>query len=213
MTSQPSARDAPMGSEPDQDGSGRHQRADARRNHERLVAAARRVFAAQDGDASMEAIAREAAVGVGTLYRHFPRRIDVVEAVYRDDIDEVVRSAEDVVARLDPWPAVAEFLRAYVGYARRKRTLLNELREAFEKNPDLKLRSRERLEQAMGLVVDRAQGAGAMRDDVRPEDLAQLLGPMCTNPSLSDEQVDRLLPLILDGLRVQGRPGAPSTPR
>ena len=65
----------------------RPMRADARRNYERLVDAARKVFADQGGGASMEAIAKQAGVGVGTLYRHFPKRIDVVEAVYRDDVD------------------------------------------------------------------------------------------------------------------------------
>ena len=64
-------------------------RADAKRNYERLVTAARKVFAQEGGGASMEAIAKEAGVGVGTLYRHFPRRIDVVEAVYREDVDEL----------------------------------------------------------------------------------------------------------------------------
>ena len=86
----------------------------------------------------MEAIAKQAGVGVGTLYRHFPKRIDVVEAVYRDDVDALVGSAERGVADLDPWAALAGWLRAYVDYARAKRTFLNELHEAFEKNPDLK---------------------------------------------------------------------------
>ena len=71
-------------------GAGRPMRADAKRNYERLVAAARTVFAQQGGGASMESIAKEAGVGVGTLYRHFPKRIDVVEAVYREDVDELI---------------------------------------------------------------------------------------------------------------------------
>ncbi len=86
----------------------------------------------------MEAIARRAGVGVGTLYRHFPKRIDVVEAVYRTDVDNLVHTAEQVSADLEPWPAVVAFLEAFVRYAQGKRTFLNELREAFDKNPDLK---------------------------------------------------------------------------
>ncbi|MGH9075226.1 MAG: TetR/AcrR family transcriptional regulator, partial [Acidimicrobiales bacterium] len=114
MTSQPTVLDPGAGSSGPEQGEARPKRADARRNHERLVAAARRVFAAEGGGASMEAIAREAGVGVGTLYRHFPKRIDVVEAVYRDDVDELARLAEEVVAELEPWPAVVAFLGGFV---------------------------------------------------------------------------------------------------
>src|SRR5271170_8292497 len=84
---------------------GRCMRADARRNNERLVAAAREVFAKCGGGASMEAIAKQAGVGVGTLYRHFPKRIDIVEAVYRTDVDDLVLAADKAVANLEPWPA------------------------------------------------------------------------------------------------------------
>ncbi|MGH9107331.1 MAG: TetR/AcrR family transcriptional regulator [Acidimicrobiales bacterium] len=95
--------DAPVGSpELEQEDGGRPKRADARRNHERLVAAARHVFAIEGGGASMEAIAREAGVGVGTLYRHFPKRIDVVKAVYRGGVDELVRVAEQAVSNWSP---------------------------------------------------------------------------------------------------------------
>lgn len=180
---------------------GRPKRADARRNRELLVTAARQVFARDGGGASMEAIARQAVVGVGTLYRHFPRRIDIVEAVYRDDVDELVRTAEEVTTELDPWPAVVAFLHAFVRYAQGKRTFLNELHEAFEKNPDLRSHSRERIDDAMDLVVGRGQHTGVVRDDVSGAELAQLLAPMCTNAALSEDQSTRLLAMILDGLR------------
>jgi AcrR family transcriptional regulator len=179
----------------------RPMRADARRNYERLVAAARRVFTEQGGGASMEAIAREAGVGVGTLYRHFPKRIDLVEAVYRNDVDELVAAAEKAVANSEPWPAVDEFLHAFMRYAQGKRTFLNELHEAFEKSPDLKLRSRQRIDQAMELVFGRAQRAGAARADVDSADVVQLLTPMCTSSTLTADQGERLLRMILDGLR------------
>lgn len=178
----------------------RPMRADARRNYERLVEAAREVFAREGGGASMEAIARQAGVGVGTLYRHFPKRIDVVEAVYRTDVDTLVETAEGVVTDLEPWPAVVAFLEAFVRYAQGKRTFLNELREAFEKNPGLRLDMLERVQQAMQLVVERAQDAGVVRTDVSGPDLMQLVGPMCTNAALSEDQSKRLLSMILDGL-------------
>ena len=190
----------------DRDREGRPMRADARRNSERLVAAARRVFAAEGPDASMDAIAREAGVGVGTLYRHFPRRIDLVEAVYWGDVAELEQTAEQAVAELEPWAAVEAFLHGFLRYAHTKRTFLAQLREAFDKDPGLKLQSRERIEHAMGVVLDRAQEAGVVRTDVDGADLMQLVGPMCTAATLTVEQGDRLMAMVLDGLK------APPTP-
>jgi AcrR family transcriptional regulator len=178
----------------------RPMRADARRNYERLVVAARKVFTEEGGQASMEAIAREAGVGVGTLYRHFPKRIDVVEAVYRTDVEELVLTAERVVAELEPWSAVVAFLEAFVRYAQGKRTFLNELHEAFEKNPNLRSQCRESIDSAMNLVFSRAQRAGVVRADVNGPDIMQLVGPMCTSATLSADQCTRLLATILDGL-------------
>lgn len=184
-------------------GTCRPMRADARRNYDKLVSAARDVFASEGGGVSMEAVAKKAGVGVGTLYRHFPRRIDLVQAVYEDDVDELVQTAQRAVAELEPWPAVVAFLEAFIGTARTKRTFLNELREAFEKDPDMRSRLRERIDEATVLVIGRAQRAGAVRADVEGEDVMQLLGPVCTSPTLSDEQMVRLLPMILDGLRAE----------
>jgi AcrR family transcriptional regulator len=180
---------------------GRPLRADARRNYERLVVAAREVFAREGGGASMEAIARQAGVGVGTLYRHFPTRIDVVEAVYRTDVDTLVETADRVVAELEPWPAVVTFLEAFVRYAQGKRTFLNELHEAFERDPELRVRMLDRIQGACQLVIGRAQAAGAVRTDVDGKDVMQLVGPMCTNATLTEDQSMRLLGMILDGLR------------
>lgn len=166
--------------------------------------AARQVFAREGGGASMEAIAREAGVGVGTLYRHFPTRLDVVEAVYREDVDQLVATAERVVAELEPWPAVISFLEAFVRYAHGKRTFLNELHQAFDKNPDLRVSLRERIDQAAELVISRAQQSGDVRKDVDGVDLIQLVAPMCTNATLSEDQSHRLLDVIVDGLRAPG---------
>jgi AcrR family transcriptional regulator len=179
----------------------RPMRADARRNYVRLVEAAREVFAGEGDGASMEAVARKAEVGVGTLYRHFPKRIDLVEAVYTIDVDELVAAADDALATLEPWPAVVAYLEAFVRYAQSKRTFLNELREAFEEHPDLKLASMDRIHAATERVVRRAQTAGVVRADVDGTDVTQLLGPMCTSPTITPEQTARLLPMILDGLR------------
>jgi AcrR family transcriptional regulator len=178
----------------------RPMRADARRNHAGLVEAARKVFADQGGSASMEAIAKQAGVGVGTLYRHFPRRIDLVEAVYRDEVDVLVGSADRGLTELEPWAALEAWLRAYVEYGRSKRTFLNELHEAFEKNPDLKPASRDRVWAACERVLGRAQEAGVARGDIDGADLMQLVSPMCMNSTLTADQGDRLLTMVLDGL-------------
>lgn len=179
----------------------RHLRADARRNYDRLVEAAHAVFARDGADASMEGVAREAGVGVGTLYRHFPKRIDLVEAVYQTDVDELTAAAEKAVANLEPWPAVEAFMQAFCRYATTKRTFLTQLREAFEKNPELKSRSRDRIDYAWDLVISRAQEAGVLRTDVTGGDLMQLVAPLCTNAMVSDEQGARLMAVIIDGLR------------
>jgi len=181
--------------------SARPMRADARRNYGRLVAAAREVFTREGGSASMEAIAREAGVGVGTLYRHFPTRLDVVEAVYRTDVDTLTETAARVAEELEPWPAVVAFLEAFVRYAQGKRTFLNELHEAFERDPELRVRMLDRVQEASQLVIGRAQEAGAVRTDVDGKDVMQLVGPMCTNATLTEDQSMRLLGMILDGLR------------
>jgi AcrR family transcriptional regulator len=183
------------------------QRADARRNRERLVSVARDVFAARGSGASMEEIAKAADVGVGTLYRHFPRRIDLVEAVYRDDVQALVVLAEEVVNDPDASAALATWLSGFVRYVQSKRALLTELHEAFEKNPDLALSLREDISRAAGLVLAHAQEAGAARTDVDERDLMQLVGGMCMARGATLEQNERLLSLVLDGLRVQPASG------
>ena len=179
----------------------RPMRADAKRNYERLVTAAREVFAQEGGGASMEAIAKAAGVGIGTLYRHFPKRIDVVEAVYREDVDELTTVAESVTATMEPWPALVEWLEAFVRYASGKKRFLNELHEAFEKNPELRVASRERIVGALGLVLRPAQEAGVVRTDIDAPDLMQLLSSMCMSATLTPDQSGRLLVMIQDGLR------------
>jgi AcrR family transcriptional regulator len=179
----------------------RPMRADAQRNYDRLVTAARQVFAQEGGGASMESIAKEAGVGIGTLYRHFPKRIDVVEAVYREDVDELTTVAESVTATMEPWPALVAWLEAFVRYAMGKKRFLNELHEAFEKNPDLRSASRERIVSALGLVLTPAQQAGVVRKDIDAPDLMQLLGSMCMSATLTPDQSGRLLVMIQDGLR------------
>ena len=181
-------------------------RADAKRNYDLLVETARKVFADQGSDASMEAIAKQAGVGVGTLYRHFPKRIDLVEAVWREDVDTLVDSVYGL-DELPPQEGLETWLRSYVDYARAKRFFINELHEAFEKQPDLKSETRDRIHSAADHVLSRAQQAGVARTDIDAFDLMQLISPMCTTPTFELSQADRLITLVLDGLRVPATAG------
>jgi AcrR family transcriptional regulator len=201
----PEAPAAPAAQDGDRDaeaaGAPRPMRADARRNYERLIAAARDVFARDGTEASMEAIAKEAGVGVGTLYRHFPKRIDLVEAVYRNDVEELLAAGERQATELEPWPALVAWLEGYVRYAQSKRLFFAELQEAFERNPEFKLRSRERIWATTAAVLERAQRAGVARRDIDGNDLMALVGPMCMQASLATDQGWRLIAMIIDGLR------------
>lgn len=181
----------------------RPRRADAQRNRDRLVAAARAVFAERGSETSMEEVARRADVGVGTLYRHFPRRIDLVEVVYREDVDALVARGRALLEEDDAWHALQEWLRAFVAYAAAKRTFLTELREAFEKSPDLKNSSREKIGTTTQAVLQRAQAAGVARGDIDAAGLMHLVGGMCMAPAVDAGTNERLLPVILDGLRVR----------
>jgi AcrR family transcriptional regulator len=187
----------------------RPMRADARRNRELLVGAAREVFSEHGAGASMEAIAKQAGVGVGTLYRHFPNRIDLVEAVYQTDLEELGETARRVVGELEPWAALQAFFDAFIRYARTKQALLGELQQAFEKKPGLRPQARELIESSFDIVIDHAKRAGVVRADVDGSDLMQLVSPICTNASLSPEQTARLLSMVLDGMRA----GAPEGTR
>ena len=104
----------------------RPKRADARRNEEKLIAAAREAFAEGGTAASLEDIARRAHVGIGTLYRHFPTRQALLEAVYIDEVEAICRSAEDF-AGLEPWDALVGWLHRFVSFAATKRALFDEL--------------------------------------------------------------------------------------
>lgn len=180
-------------------GEERPRRADARRNEQKLVEAAREVFAKYGSDTSMEAIAKQAGVGVGTLYRHFPKRVDIVEALYKNDVDVLVTEADGAMTKADAWDGLAGLLDAYVRYSLTKKTLLGELHDAFAKHPELKLECRERIVEALSKVLGRAQQAGVARDDVNADDLMSLLWAVC--PNSTEAQIRRVLALVLDGLR------------
>lgn len=174
-------------------------RADARRNYDRLIAAARSAFAERGSDASLEDIARRAEVGIGTLYRHFPTRLDLVEGVYREDVDALAVLAQDHQA--DPWSGLTAWFERFVQYAVTKRALFTELSEALGKDAAVLSYCRDTLRDSAADVLRRAQSAGVVRPDVEPADVLRLIGGFVMGPQQDRAQAERLLTLVLDALR------------
>jgi len=177
----------------------RPKRADARANHEKLVAAARVLFADKGTSAPLEEVAERADVGIGTLYRHFPTRQALFEAVYVDEVEAMARAAADL-AELPPWDALSQWLHQYVGFAATKRALNEAL---METDPDstVLLTCRTALTAAGTALVERAQNAGVVRRDTTFTDVVRMVGAIAMVPTEDPEQKQRLLELALDGLR------------
>ena len=179
----------------------RPQRADARQNHDKLVAAARALFTDRGTSAPLEEVAERAEVGIGTLYRHFPTRQALLEAVYVDEVEAMARAAADL-AELPPWDALSLWLHQYVGFAATKRALNEAL---METDPDSKvlLTCRTAIVGAGTALVERAQRAGVVRSDTTFVDVVRRVGAIAMVPTEDPEQKQRLLELALDGLRYQ----------
>lgn len=182
----------------------RPMRADARRNYMALIGAARAALAEHGTEASLEDVARRAGVGIGTLYRHFPSRLDLLEAVYRDDVEGLERSAETLSESLSEWNALEEWLALFIDYAATKRVLFRELFDEIGKDSELLTHSREVIDVSARKVLTQAQEAGVARADVEPADLLRLVGGCAMMPHLERDQQERMLRVVLDGLRVEG---------
>ena len=180
----------------------RPQRADARRNYEKLLAVARDVFAEDGASATLDDIARRAQVGPATLYRHFPTRQHLLEAVYLEEVVAISRSAEDL-ADLPPWEALVQWLHEFVRYAATKRALANEMLTSIDRDAQVFQACRAALTAAGGALNERAQEAGVVRPHANFMDLAPLLGGIAANQGVVPDEVERLLDIVLDGLRYQ----------
>jgi AcrR family transcriptional regulator len=179
----------------------RPMRADAMRNRQRVLDAARELFATHESDLSMEQIARAAGVGVGTMYRNWPSRSDLVEEVYGDNLAGLVALAEQLRHEQEPWDALVLWLRGYLSHAQSKRGMLAELTAAFDARPALRTESRRQVLQAAAMVLEPAQVAGVVRADLTPADLIQLVSGMVL-PALTDpSRCSYLLDIVLDGIR------------
>ena len=183
----------------------RKPRADTVRNRERLLAAAKAVFSAGGAAASLEAVARTAGVGIGTLYRHFPTREALFEAVYRREVEQLAGYADELAAGPAPTEALRRWLHALVEFVATKKGMSAALAVAMQSGSDLAVYSTRRLAEALGGLLQRAGEAGEVRDDVGAEDLLRTVVGLCymyETPGWRDNVV-RMLDVFLDGMRVQ----------
>jgi AcrR family transcriptional regulator len=178
----------------------RPKRADARRNYEKLLEAARLAFTEDDADTSLEDIARRAGVGIGTLYRHFPTRQDLLEAVYVDGVEALSRSAREL-ADLPPWEALVAWLQRFVGYVGTKQALAKELFAYEGHGAQVFASCRGALYGAGEPLLRRAQDAGVVRTDLDVSDVLHLVSGIAKISTPDPQQVDRILLVALDGLR------------
>jgi AcrR family transcriptional regulator len=183
----------------------RRPRADSVRNRERLLKAAARILGTGGANASLEAVAKRAGVGIGTLYRHFPTREALFEAVYRHEVDEVAQLAEQMGQESAPVDALRQWLRTIVQLVATKKGMLAALALAADGRSDLYAYSAERLSKAIGTLLQRATKAGQIRADITPEDLLRALIGLCYSYDRPDwqEPVTRLLDVFVDGLVVK----------
>jgi AcrR family transcriptional regulator len=177
-------------------------RADARRNYDKLLATAAEVFTERGGDASLEDIARRAGVGIGTLYRHFPTRQALLEAVYVGEVEEISRKAADF-ADLEPWDALSAWLREYARFAVTKKVVSNALLATMDNDAPVFATCRESLTVAGESLLGRAQAAGAVRADAQLLDVLRMVGGIATIATADHDQVERILDMALDGLRAR----------
>lgn len=180
----------------------RPKRADARRNYEKLLAAAREAFAEEGTSATLEDVARRAGVGIGTLYRHFPTRPDLLEAVYLDEVQAICDATEKYVD-LPPWEALTGWLREFVSFAATKRALAEEMFTYLDRDADVFKSCANVIYGAGEGLLQRAQEAGEVRPDTDIADVTKMIAGIAAVKTADPEQIDRIVAMALDGLRVR----------
>jgi AcrR family transcriptional regulator len=182
-------------------------RADARRNRERLLEVAVRAFSQDGPDATLEGIAREAGVGIGTLYRHFPTREALVEAAYRNELARLCDAVPDLLAALPADAALRAWMDRFVDYMTTKRGMSDALRAVVASGGNPFAQSRDRLLGAVEALVAAAEEDGTLRPGLDPTDVLTGLTGVTLAAGRPEQraQAGRLLDLLVDGLRY--RPG------
>jgi AcrR family transcriptional regulator len=179
----------------------RRQRSDARRNVVALVQAARTVFAASGVDAPAKEITDRAGVGVGTLYRHFPRRSDLIVAVLQHEIDACIEAAEALGSRLGPRDALMEWTERYTDFVGTKRGLAAALHSGDPAYDDLPQHLMDQLEPALGTLLARAVDSGYARGDVTAREVLTTIALICQQvPGEPPTFNQRMTRVFMDGL-------------
>lgn len=179
---------------------GRPMRADAKRNREQLIAAARAAFLERGSEASLEDIARRASVGVGTLYRHFPTRQALVEAVYVDEVEALCRSAGEDGGDTS-WTALVLWFDRFVDYVATKRALVEEMVATIGQDAQVFRTCHDAIFGAGAPLIERAQRDGYVRPDVEFADVIRIVSGITMIKNASPDEMRRALRLALDGLR------------
>ncbi len=183
----------------------RKPRADARRNRDGLLKAAKAAFAEVGAEASLEEIARRAGVGIGTLYRHFPTRDAVVEAVYRREVQQLADAAPRLIESMAPAEALRAWMRLFIDYIAAKRVIAPALKSLVGGGSTLYADSGARINEAIALLVERARASGDIRPNAESADLLRALIGFAYVNSAPDWEASarRLIDLLIDGLKPQ----------
>jgi AcrR family transcriptional regulator len=196
------------------DRAGRRIRADAQRNIDMLLEVAKEVFVASGVDAPVREIAEKAGVGVGTLYRHFPKRSDLVAAVFRREVDACASAAIPLATRHNPDEALVRWLRHYTNFLATKRGLAAALHSGDSALDALPAYFRQHLEPALMSLLDSAVTAGVVRSDIESYDLLLAVGKRCLPTDKEGAgHGQRMVDLLIDGLRNGAAKPDPVRPR
>jgi AcrR family transcriptional regulator len=177
-------------------------RADARRNYERIVATAREVFLEHGVEVPLDDIVKQAGVGAGTLYRHFPTRDVLIEAVYRQEIEELAERVRTVIKELPPEEALREWMRNQVVFSITRSGLAAALKAAIDEESETFQYCKTMLRDAIGELVEAAKAAGVVREDIEAVDVMRLGHGIGASAKHADEAGrERLVAIVLNGLR------------
>lgn len=182
---------------------GKPLRVDARRNRDAVLAVAAEAFSEHGVEASLEDIARQAGVGIGTLYRHFPTREDLVFGVYRREVERLCEAVDELSAAHPPDEALRLWMERFVDYAATKRGMIGLLRTMMQDSRvELFQGLKGSIHDAAGTLLGRAAQAGLVRGDVTPDELLRGLGGICmANDADSPDTALRLVAIVFDGMR------------
>lgn len=185
----------------------RARRSDARRNDEQIVATARQVFSELGPEAPLDLIARQAGFGSATLYRHFPTREHLLEAVYRTDVAELARRAVELAEYVPPLEAFERWVRDYFVPAQEERGVASMLKEALLAAPEVFSQGKQQFSDAVDSLVRAAQDSGDVRPDVTGRDIARMAHGIAVSSRGAPDARERMLTVMFDGLRQVERGG------